>query len=204
MRSRSFILAHRFLGEVGWARHRVRTCNILRLPFGERTEIPPCGRDDNHFAFCVESSECVRIERFDRSGVASDLWRCFDGAVKCAATNSEASSGHLRFCTKSKPRAQPGVAVPPAALRSCLSARLVKFGDSRRLGGCGLVLGWSFAAAVASRCAHDFGRATRKGFCRRYSRGRAALPRGTGREMPRPGISLCCAIAAKAALNLRR
>lgn len=77
--------------------------------------------------------------------------------------------------------------MPPAALRSCLSARLVKFGDSRRLGGCGLVLGWSFAAAVASRCALDFNRATRKGFWPALLPGQAALPRGTGREMPPVG-----------------
>jgi hypothetical protein len=48
----------------------------------------------------------------------------------------------------------------------------------------------SFAAAVASRCALDFNRATRKGFWPALLPGQAALPRGTGREMPRSGISL--------------
>jgi hypothetical protein len=52
-----------------------------------------------------------------------------------------------------------------------------------------VVLGRSFAAAVASRCARDFNRATRKGFLPALPPGRAALPRGTGREMPRLGIS---------------
>jgi hypothetical protein len=59
----------------------------------------------------------------------------------------------------------------------------------RRLGGCGFVLGWSFAAAVALRCALDFNRATRKGVWPALLPDRAALPRGTGREMPRLGIS---------------
>ena len=70
LRSRSFILAHRFLGEVGWARHRVRTCNILRLPFGERREIPPCGRDDSSLAFL---RRVIRVR--SRGALRSIPWR---------------------------------------------------------------------------------------------------------------------------------
>lgn len=57
-----------------------------------------------------------------------------------------------------------------------------------------VALGGSFAAAVASRFAHDSNRATRKGFCRRTSRDRAALPRGTGRELPPAGNLLVDAL----------
>ena len=108
-----------------------------------------------------------------------------------ALSLSAPSLGRSRFNAKSNPRAQPRVAVPRAGLRSCLWLGHCNFAICAGWVAAVVILGWSFAAAVASRCAHDFGRATRKGFCRRYSRVRAALPRGTGRELP-GRETFCC------------
>ena len=96
MRSRGFILAHRFLGEAGRARPSRWGLQHFPLRFGERREIPPCGRDDKtSFHFLIE------------------LQREIDGALKCAATNSKTPAGWLRLCLGLKLRCGGRVALCP-------------------------------------------------------------------------------------------